>query len=43
MKSLTLFNDALDELYARVRPLLASVQDGRRGAGAGTWWATGWC
>jgi serine protease Do len=35
MKFLTLFNDALDELYARVRLLLASVQDGRRGAGAG--------
>jgi serine protease Do len=36
MKFQTLFNDALDELYARVRPLLAAVQDGRRGAGAGT-------
>jgi serine protease Do len=35
MKFQTLFNDALDELYARVRPLLAAVQDGRRGAGAG--------
>jgi serine protease Do len=35
MKFLTLFNDALDELFARVRPLLAVVQDGRRGAGAG--------
>jgi serine protease Do len=30
-----LLNSALDELLARVRPLLAVVQDGRRGAGAG--------
>ena len=30
-----LLDSALDELLARVRPLLAVVQDGRRGAGAG--------
>jgi serine protease Do len=35
MKFHTLFDDALDELYARVRPILATVQNGRRGAGAG--------
>jgi len=35
VKFLILFNDALEELFARVRPLLAAVQDGRRGAGAG--------
>jgi len=35
MKFLATINDALDELMARVRPLLAVVQDGRRGAGAG--------
>ncbi len=27
--------DALDELYTRIRPAVAIVQDGRRGAGAG--------
>jgi serine protease Do len=31
----TLLNSALEDLLARVRPLLAVVQDGRRGAGAG--------
>jgi serine protease Do len=30
-----LMNSALDELLERVRPLLAVVRDGRRGAGAG--------
>ena len=31
----SLLNTALDELLARVRPVLAIVQNGRRGAGAG--------
>ena len=35
MKVTALLNDALDELFERVRPLLALVRNGRRGAGAG--------
>ncbi len=35
MNSSSLLNSALDELLARVRPVLAIVQNGRRGAGAG--------
>jgi len=35
MNPASLLDAALDELLARVRPLLAVVQDGRRGAGAG--------
>jgi serine protease Do len=35
MKASALLNVALDELLARVRPLLALVSNGRRGAGAG--------
>lgn len=31
----SLFGSALDELLARIRPMLAVVQNGRRGAGAG--------
>ncbi|HTX91164.1 MAG TPA: trypsin-like peptidase domain-containing protein [Anaerolineales bacterium] len=30
-----MLDSALDELYARIRPVLAVVRDGRRGAGAG--------
>jgi hypothetical protein len=33
--SLFMLNSALDELLARVRPVLVVVQNGRRGAGAG--------
>jgi len=35
MKATALLNAALDELLERVRPLLALVTNGRRGAGAG--------
>ena len=35
MKATALLNAALEELLARVRPLLALVSNGRRGAGAG--------
>ena len=35
LSSLHMINSALDELLARVRPLLVVVQNGRRGAGAG--------
>jgi serine protease Do len=35
MNPATLLNTALDELLARVRPALAIVHNGRRGAGAG--------
>ena len=35
MNPLLLLNSALDELLARVRPVLAVVHNGRRGAGAG--------
>ena len=35
MKSISLLNSSLDELLARVRPILAIVHNGRRGAGAG--------
>ena len=35
MKATALLNAALDELLERVRPLLALVSNGRRGAGAG--------
>jgi serine protease Do len=35
VKFQALFNDALEALLARVRPLLVAVQNGRRGAGAG--------
>jgi serine protease Do len=35
MKLSALMDSALDELLERVRPLLAVVRDGRRGAGAG--------
>ena len=34
MKFQTLFNEALEALLARVRPLLVAVQNGRRGAGS---------
>ena len=40
--SLLRINSALDELLARVRPLLAVVQNGRRGAGAGVLAGDGW-
>ena len=35
MKVTVLLNAALDELYQRVRPVLALIRNGRRGAGAG--------
>jgi serine protease Do len=35
LSSLLMINSALDELLARVRPVLAIVHNGRRGAGAG--------
>lgn len=35
LSSLHMINSTLDELLARVRPLLVVVQNGRRGAGAG--------
>jgi len=35
MNPVTLLNSSLDELLARVRPVLAIVHNGRRGAGAG--------
>jgi hypothetical protein len=35
MNSTSLLNSALDELLTRVRPVLAIVQTGRHGAGAG--------
>ena len=35
MKATALLNAALDELLQRVRPVLALVSNGRRGAGAG--------
>lgn len=35
MNAVPLLNTALDELLARVRPVLAIVHNGRRGAGAG--------
>jgi serine protease Do len=40
--SLLMINSALDELLARVRPVLAIVHNGRRGAGAGVIAGDGW-
>jgi serine protease Do len=40
--SLFMLNSALDELLARVRPVLVVVQNGRRGAGAGVLAGDGW-
>lgn len=42
MNVFSLFNPALDELLAQVRPVVAIVHNGRRGAGAGVLAGEGW-